>query len=146
VSRRRGQVAAVVYFLGGGALLASSLLHWVAHGPGSGLRGHELIDAIVGLGRHVPALSAARLTVVWYLVPALGAVSWIVLGWRGVRSRSALVVAVVALVAALLAVGAFIRLVGVGDLGPGGWIAAIGALLLTVASGVASTERAHGSQ
>jgi predicted benzoate:H+ symporter BenE len=114
--------------------MASSWLHWVARGAGSGLRGHELVDAIVGIGRHVPALSAARLTVLWYVVPAFGALSWIALGVAGVRARAAKIVALLALVASVLVGAAFVRLVEIDDLGPGPLLAVCGALTLVVAA------------
>ena len=88
-------------------------------GPGSGLRGHALVDAVVALGKHVPALSAARLTIVWYLVPALGAAAWIACGLTGPRSTPSRIVAAAALIAALVAVVAFARLVGTARLGWG---------------------------
>jgi hypothetical protein len=134
---RRQRVAECAYFAGGGALIASALLHWVRHGAGSGLRGHELIDAIVVLGRHVPALSAARLTVLWYVVPLLGAISWIALGVAGIGARVTRVVAVVALVASALVVAAFVRLAGLPNLGVGPVVAAAGALTLVAATGFA---------
>jgi hypothetical protein len=108
--------------------MASSWLHWVARGAGSGLRGHELVDAIVGIGRHVPALSAAR------LIPAFGALSWIALGVAGVRARAAKIVALLALVASVLVGAAFVRLVEIDDLGPGPLLAVCGALTLVVAA------------
>ena len=74
-----------------------------AAGDGSGLRGHALIDAIVAVGRHFPGMSAARLTVLWYLVPASGAASWIATGLRG--AGQPLRRAVVAVVAAVRDVG-----------------------------------------
>ena len=76
VIRDRRRVAADALVIGGGALLvASAFMHWVSSGYGSGLRGHALIDAIIAVGRHFPGMSAARLTVLWYLVPASGAAS-----------------------------------------------------------------------
>jgi hypothetical protein len=131
--RPRGRAARIVeagYVAGGGALLGSAFVHWVASGPGSGLRGHELIDAVVGLGRHVPALSGARLTVLWYLVPALGAAAWIACGLTSARSRASRSVAVAAAVIAVLVAGAFARLAGVANLGWGPKLAVGGAALL----------------
>src|SRR5436853_7905729 len=101
--RRRALLADGCYLAGGGALVASAFLHWIARGAGSGLRGHKLVDALIALGGHVPALSAGRLTVVWYLVPALGAVSWITFGVVGARTRSTRIVAVGALRVAIVA-------------------------------------------
>lgn len=130
-SRRRALLADGVYLVGGLLLVASAFLQWIARGAGSGLRGHALIDALVALGRHVPALSAGRLTVLWYLVPALGAASWIVFGVWGPRSRVARIVAVAALVVALVAAAAFRHLAGTARLGWGPKVALAGALALT---------------
>jgi hypothetical protein len=122
------------YLLGGGALLASAFLHWVSRGPGSAARGHKLVDEIVALGKHLPAVSTGRLTVVWYLIPALGAVGWIALGLKGVSSRAARIVAILAVVMAVLAFVAFEQLVGLDRLGRGPWVALAGALLMCAAS------------
>ena len=85
--------ADAAYLVGGGALFASAFLQWVARGTGSGLRGHDLVDAVVALGREVPLLSTGRLTILWYLVPALGTASWIACGLTGARSRASRIVA-----------------------------------------------------
>jgi hypothetical protein len=129
-SRRRVLLADGCYLVGGAALLASAFLHWIARGAGSGLRGHALVDALVALGKHVPALSVARLTILWYLVPALGAVSWIVYGAFGARSRSARIVALAALVAAVLAAAAFRQLAGTARLSWGPKVALLGGFAL----------------
>jgi hypothetical protein len=132
----RLRVADWIALAGGAALVASIALHWVSSGPGSSLRGHDLVDAVVRLGRSVPGLSSARLTVLWYLVPALGALSWVTVGVWGAASRATRVVAIAATIAALLAVAAFARLTGLSDLGPGAFAAAAGAVTLLVASRV----------
>lgn len=131
-ARRRALVADGCYLVGGAALVASAFLHWIARGAGSGLRGHALVDALVALGRHVPALSAGRLTILWYLVPALGAVSWIVFGGFGARSRSARIVAIVALLTVIVADLAFRRLAGTARLGWGPKVALVGAIALCI--------------
>jgi hypothetical protein len=118
------------YLAGGGALIASAFLHWIARGAGSGLRGHALIDALVALGREVPAMSAGRLTILWYLVPAVGALSWVAFGTVGPRSRVARGVAVAAVVIALATAAAFTHLAGAGRLGWGSKVALAGSLLL----------------
>jgi hypothetical protein len=135
-SRRRALLADGCYLVGGAALVASAFVHWIARGAGSGLRGHALVDALVALGKHVPALSAARLTILWYLVPALGAVSWIVYGVFGARSRSARIVALAALVAALVAAAAFRHLAGTARLGWGPKVALLGGVGLCVGAWV----------
>jgi hypothetical protein len=117
-----------------GALLASAFVHWVAVGAGSGLRGHALVDAVVDLGRHVPGLSAGRLTVVWYLVPATGAVAWISCGFTGARSLASRIIAIAALVLALLAWVTFARLLGDAKLGWGPKLAFAGAAVLCAAA------------
>jgi len=133
-TRPRALLADGAYLVGGSALLASTFLHWVSRGPGSAARGHKLVDEIVALGKHLPALSAGRLTVVWYLVPALGAIGWIVVGLYGAHSRAARVVAISAVVMATLAFIAFEQLVGLDRLGWGPWIALFGAVLMGAAS------------
>jgi hypothetical protein len=128
--RWRALVADVCALAGGAALVASSFLHWIARGSGSGLRGHDLVDALVALGRHVPALSAGRLTILWYLVPALGAASWIAFGVFGPRSCANRSIALVALVVVTITEVAFAHLAGVARLGWGPKVALGGAVLL----------------
>jgi hypothetical protein len=143
VNRRRAVAGDVVSFAGGAALLASAFTHWVRRGPGSGLRGHDLVDAIVGIGRHVPALSAGRLTVLWYLVPALGAASWVALGLGGVTSRATRVIAITALVVVVLVVVAFARIADAGDLGIGPVLALAGAVALVLAPRAGGRHRSQ---
>jgi hypothetical protein len=129
-----------VLVIGGGALLVgSAFMYWVSRGYGSGLRGHALIDAVVAAGRNFPGLSAARLTVLWYFVPAFGAASWIAVGLRGAGGRATRIVAVCAALAALLSVLAIIRLVGFDHLGRGAWAAVIGAFALVIGSWAVAT-------
>ena len=135
-ARRRALFADCCYLAGGGALVGSAFLQWIARGAGSGLRGHALVDALVALGNHVPALSAGRLTIVWYLVPALGAASWIVFGVAGARTRAVRIVAVVGFVVVLVAALAFRRLAGTADLGWGPKVALAGGVLLCVGAWV----------
>jgi hypothetical protein len=144
-ARRRRLLADACYLLGGAALVASAFVHWIARGAGSNLRGHALVDALVGLGRHVPALSAGRLTIIWYLVPALGAVSWIAFGLKG-RGRTARIVAVMAFVVVSLAAIAFRDLAGTARLGWGPKVALAGGVLLMVGAWVPdpSTSRSTG--
>ncbi len=130
----RRRVADALVLVGGALLVASAFAHWVSRGYGSGLRGHALVDALVNVGRHFPGLSAARLTILWYLVPALGAASWIAAGLRGAGSRAAHVVAVASAVAAAAAFIAFGWLVGFSHLGLGAWMAVVGAGGLVVGS------------
>jgi hypothetical protein len=127
-------VADACYLVGGGALFASAFVYWVTRGPGSGLRGHDMIDAVVALGRHVPALSTGRLTILWYLVPALGTASWIACGLTGSRSRVARLVAGIALVVCVIVGGAFVRAVGFSRLGWGPRLAVVGAIVLVAAA------------
>ena len=87
-------------------------------------------------------MSAARLTVLWYLVPASGAASWIATGLRGPGSRWARVVAVVAAVATLASTVAFGWLVGYSHLGRGAWLALAGAAALVVATWLVAPSRA----
>jgi hypothetical protein len=107
------------------------------------LRGHALVDAIIAVGRHFPGMSGARLTVLWYLVPAAGAASWIATGLRGAGSRAARVTAVVAAVAAVASIAAIGWLVGYSDLGAGAWLALAGAVALVLASWVVAPRRAR---
>jgi hypothetical protein len=129
-TRRRGFVADACALAGGAALVASAFMHWIARGAGSGLRGHALVDALVALGHSVPALSAGRLTILWYLVPALGAASWVAFGLFGPRSPVTRGVAVTAVVVVLLTIGAFVHLTGRARLGWGPKVALIGCVLL----------------
>ena len=139
----RRRIAADALVVGGGAaLVASAFAHWVSRGSGSGLRGHALVDAIIAVGRHFPGMSSARLTVLWYLVPAAGAASWIATGLRGAGSRAARVIAVVAVIVAVASIGAIGWVVGYSDLGPGAWLALVGASALVLASWVVAPRRA----
>ena len=133
-TNRAARYADVICVAGGGALLASLFLPWVRKGAGSTLRGHELVDTLVAIGRTYPGLSGARLTVLWYLVPALGALAWVVVGTAGTRSRVALVHAVVTLVAVVLVFLAFARLAGLGDLGIGAYSALLGGIAIAAAA------------
>jgi len=133
---RRRVASDALVMLGGAALVASAFAHWVSRGDGSGLRGHALIDATVAVGRHFPGMSAARFTVLWYLVPATGAASWIATGWRGAGSRAARVVAALAFAAVLLSTVAFGWLAGFSHLGSGAWLALAGAVALVAGSWV----------
>ncbi len=126
---RPSRLADLCYLAGGAALVASAFLHWVARGAGSGLRGHALIDALVALGKHVPALSVGRLTIVWYLVPALGAAGWIVFGVAG-RGRAARVVALGALAVVVTVDVAFRQLAGTARLGWGPKVALAGGIVM----------------
>jgi hypothetical protein len=134
--RRRALLADACYLAGGAALVASAFVHWIARGAGSGLRGHALVDAIIALGKHVPALSPGRLTVVWYLVPALGAASWVVYGVFGARGRGARSVAAGAFVVVVLADAAFWHLMGTARLGWGPKVALLGGVMLCVGAWV----------
>jgi len=141
-ARQRGADALVM--VGGAALVASAFAHWVSSGYGSGLRGHALIDTLVSVGRHVPGLSATRLTILWYLVPALGAASWVAIGLRGADSRAARVVAAAAAVAATASFVAFGWLVGFAHLGAGAWLALMGAAAVFAGSWTIAKKPATG--
>lgn len=127
-------VADASFLVGGGAMFASAFVYWVTRGPGSGLRGHEMVDAVIALGRHVPALSAGRLTILWYLVPALGTASWIACGLTGARSRVSRVIAASALVVGVAITLAFVRAVGLSRLGWGPKLAFGGAIVIGLAA------------
>jgi hypothetical protein len=137
----RRRVADALVMVGGVALVASAFVHWVSSGDGSGLRGHALIDALIAVGRHFPGLSAARLTIVWYLVPALGALSWIATGFRGAGSRAARIVAALSVVFAGASLVAFGWLVGFAHLGIGAWLALAGAAALVAGSWLIAPNR-----
>jgi hypothetical protein len=120
--------ADAVALLGGAALVVSPLLRWVRRGPGHTLSGRDMIDAVVALGGDVPGLSAARLAIVWYLVPAMGAAVWIAVGLhRGRRT-----VAAGAGVVTALAVVGFASLSGIAALGAGAILAGVGGVLAVV--------------
>jgi hypothetical protein len=133
-SDARRRVADALVLAGGALLVASAFTHWVSSGDGSGLRGHALVDALIAVGRHFPGLSAVRLTILWYLVPALGAASWIAAGLRGVASRAERVVAAAAAVVTVASFLAFGWLVGFSHLGLGAWMAVGGAAGLVIGS------------
>lgn len=137
----RRRTADALVMGGGVALVASAFVHWVSSGYGSGLRGHALIDALIGVGRHFPGLSAARLSIVWYLIPALGALSWIAMGLRGAGGRATRVVAVSSVVVTGASVTAFGWLVGFAHLGAGAWLAAAGAVALVAGSWLVAPAR-----
>ena len=139
----RRRVADALVLVGGAALVASAFVHWVSSGDGSGLRGHALVDALIAVGRHFPGLSAARLTILWYLVPALGAASWIAAGLRGPGSRVARGIAAASVVATLAAFVAFGWLVGFAHLGLGAWTAVVGAGALVAGSWIVATRDAE---
>jgi hypothetical protein len=103
-------------------------VHWLRRGPGHTLRGHELVDTVIALDRTLPGLTAARLTVLWYLVPLTGALAWVACGLWGAGSRATRGLAVVAAALTGLVVGAFVRTAGAGALGPGPYLAAVGAV------------------
>jgi hypothetical protein len=132
--RRSALIGELGYLAGGAAMLGSAFMGWVARGTGSGLRGHALVDAVVALGRHVPALSIGRLTVLWYLVPGLAAASWVTCGLSGPRSRASRAIAAAALVMTVLTVGAFVKLVGLDRFGWGPKVAMAGAVALCLAA------------
>jgi hypothetical protein len=136
VSRRRRAVADVLVALGGAALVTSAFAHWVSEGAGSGLRGHALVDAIIAIGRHLPGLSAVRITVLWYLVPASGAASWAALGLSGAASRATRVVAIVAALVTAGSVAAIGTLAGYSKLGFGAGLAVAGAGALVIGAWV----------
>jgi hypothetical protein len=130
--RERFGVADGILLVGGAALVLSAFLPWVARGPGSGLRGHDLVDTVVALGTNVPALSAGRLTILWYLIPALGAASWIAFGLFGARAPATRVIAGAGALMATLTFGAFIQLVGWDRLGWGPKVALLGGIALVL--------------
>jgi hypothetical protein len=142
VTDRRRLVADALVALGGAALVVSAFAHWVSEGAGSGLRGHALVDAIIAVGHHLPGLSAARITVLWYLVPASGAASWVALGLRGAGSRATRIVAIIAGVVTAGSVAAIGGLAGYAKLGIGAWLAIAGACALVVAAWVVAPRAA----
>jgi hypothetical protein len=142
IGARRRVASDALVIVGGGALVISAFMHWVSRGYGSGLRGHALIDAIVAVGRHFPGMSVAQLTVLWYLVPAFGASSWIVAGLRGAGSKAERVIAVLAAAATLASALAIVWLVGFSHLGPGAWVALAGAVALVVGAWIVAPARA----
>ncbi len=129
-SRRRLLAADLLATAGGGGLVASAFLHWVRSGPGNGLRGHDLVDTVVALGGALPGLSAARLTALWYLVPALGALAWLTVGLTGAHSLASRAVAATAAATTGFAIVAFVQLAGFAALGPGALLAAAGGAAL----------------
>ena len=127
MTRHRASLAELLCGAGGGALLASTFLHWVRRGSGSRLRGHDLVDTLIVVGRDVPGATTSRLLVLWYLVPAMGALTWIAVGLTGVDSRVTRAVACASAVVVAVALYVFARLAGAGDLGVGALLALLGA-------------------
>jgi hypothetical protein len=140
---RRTRAAEVLCVAGGAALLVSAFTHWVRRGPGSRLRGHDLVDTLVALGRDFPGLSSARVTLLWYLVPALGAASWIAVGLTGPTSRWTRGIAIAALVVSSLAFLAFARLAGLTDLGVGAPLAVAGGVALVIGAFLRDRHAMH---
>ncbi len=131
--RRAGDAAFVV----GGALLAlSALLHWVSRGNGSTLRGHALMDAIESLSHGRSSAPVTLLTVLWYAVPACGALAWIVVGFGDPRGPSGRATAVAAL-AVTAAVDTYFWVKVGTRAGPGVYVAAAGAIALALGTVVA---------
>ena len=129
---------------GGGALVASAFVHWVRRGPGNSLRGHDLVDTLVSLGRDVPGLTGVRLSVLWYLVPASGALTWITCGVAGAGSRATRAVGGFAVVVSVVVALAFARLAGLADLGAGPFLAMGGAAAVLIGSLRSATMSAPG--
>jgi hypothetical protein len=75
-------------------------------------------------------------SVIWYLVPACGAVAWIACGLRGARSVWARAVSAVAVVVTVLAYVAFAHLARAARLGWGPKLALAGAVTCAAASWV----------
>jgi hypothetical protein len=124
---QRGRVADACVLAGGALLVGSAFLPWVRHGPGRSLHGHALVDGVIALGNNGPGSALSHLAVLWYLVPALGALAWIGVGAFG---RNAPVTRVVAAAALVVTVGlgiVFARVVGAGNLGAGPAVAVVGA-------------------
>lgn len=138
---RREFVAELAYVAGGAALFASAFVRWIARGAGSGLRGHALVDAVVALGGTVPGLSIARLTVLWYLVPAFGALSLIACGLTGPRSRVSRIAGGGALATTAIVAAVFVHLVGFARLGWGPKLALAGAIVLMASTRLPRTLR-----
>jgi hypothetical protein len=126
--------------LAGAALIFSAFLPWVRHGPGHTLHGHALVDTVVALGNTVPGLSAARLTVLWYVIPAAGALVWVTIGALGPGSLATRIVAVISLFAALGAFLAFGHALGFGALGTGAFFALGGGLVAVTGAFVAPSR------
>ncbi len=114
------------------ALLSAAFLHWVRRGPGAALRGHDLIDAIARIAQRTQfgGWQVALLTIVWYLVPATGALAWLVVGFGAPHARSGRAVAALALIATSLAVGAIGFRLHWNRLGIGADAAILGTILL----------------
>jgi hypothetical protein len=130
----RQAAADVVALAGGAAVVGSAFLPWVAHGPGHSLHGHALADAVVALGNTMPGLSVARLMILWYLVPVVGALTWVAIGTRGRTSRSARIVAVAAVVVSASALAIFDVVGRWQNLGAGAFVAVAGAVVTCAAT------------
>ncbi|MGQ0825368.1 MAG: hypothetical protein ACT4OX_10145 [Actinomycetota bacterium] len=141
----RSRVADALCLVGGAALVASAFVHWVRRGAGSRLRGHDLVDTLVTVGRDLPGTTSANLTVLWYLVPALGAATWIAVGLTDARSRATRAVTAAAAAVVALTVLVFARLAGWRDLGLGPLLAVVGATAIVTGawSRVGQNDHSH---
>ena len=126
-----GRAVDVVDICAGGFLIGSAFLAWVRHGPGSSLRGHELVDTLLSLRRSVPAGGALALSSLWYLIPMCGALTLLRVGLSPAR-RGALLLAVLALGATVFSGFLLWWTIGFADTGVGFWAAFFGAAALVV--------------
>ncbi|HEY3834274.1 MAG TPA: hypothetical protein VGO03_18430 [Acidimicrobiia bacterium] len=138
MTRALPRTADVGFVLGGVLLEASAFAHWVRSGNGSTLRGHALIDTVNSLAHGHSSAWVMLLTLLWYAIPACGALAWVVVGFGAPHGPSgrALAMATVVIVATIDTF--FVIKVGT-RAGPGVYLAALGALTLATAVVVPQT-------
>jgi hypothetical protein len=130
-NRVRSPLAEAFALAGGAALVTSACLPWIADGPGKSLHGHAFIDAVIALGNtRISGGQLARLAVCWYVIPALGALTWLVVGTAGVAARVARLLAISSAALTVTALLAFGRVIGYENLAAGPYVAIVGALLV----------------
>ena len=112
--------------------------YWVRSGAGSTLRGHALIDTLNSLAHGQSSAWVTVLTLLWYAVPACGALAWIVVGFGDPRARSGRATALAAVIVTATIDVYFFTKVGT-RVGAGVYLAAAGALTLAISSVVPQT-------
>ncbi len=147
MTTRRARASDACFVLGGVALLSAAFLHWVRRGPGAALRGHELIDAAARVANRVDGggWQVTALTIVWYLIPASGALAWVVVGFGDPKGRSGKAVAGIATLATSISVAGLGTQLQWSRLGPGTVAASLGATLLIFGAAIPH-PRSHTSR
>ena len=117
-------------------------------GPGAALRGHELIDAAARVANRFDGggWQVTALTIGWYLIPASGALAWVVVGFGNPRGRSGRTVAFLAVATTTMTVATIGTKLQWSRLGPGAFAASTGATLLLVGTTIPHHRWSHKSR